>query len=60
MVYVFALSGRTLETHPVLVDWPTNCAFGGMGLDILYVTTHGGHLFRAVNTPKKRSVLFSG
>ena len=60
MVYVFALSSRTLETHPVPVDWPTNCAFGGMGLDILYVTTHGGYLFRAANTAKKGSVLFSG
>ena len=60
MVYVFAPSGRILETHPVPVDWPTNCAFGGRGLDILYVTTHGGHLFRVANTGKKGSVLFPG
>ncbi|MBT98744.1 MAG: gluconolactonase [Dehalococcoidia bacterium] len=60
MVYVFAPSGRILETHPVPVDWPTNCAFGGRGLDILYVTTHGGHLFKVANTGKKGAVLFPG
>ncbi len=50
LIHVFAPSGRIIETHPVPVDWPTNCAFGGPGLDTLYVTTHGGHLFR-VNNP---------
>ena len=58
MVYVFSPSGRVLETHPVPVDWPTNCAFGGRGLDTLYVTTHGGHLFRVSNTGRRGSVLF--
>ena len=33
-----------------LVARPTNCAFGGRGLDILYVTTHGGHLFKVANS----------
>ena len=27
MIYVFAPSGRVLETHPVPVDRPTNCTF---------------------------------
>ena len=58
MVYVFSPTGRVLETHPVPVDWPTNCAFGGRGLDTLYVTTHGGHFFRINNTGRRGSVLF--
>ncbi|MBI2872655.1 MAG: SMP-30/gluconolactonase/LRE family protein [Chloroflexi bacterium] len=47
MIYVFAPSGRVLETHPLPADRPTNCTFGGPGLRDLYVTTIGGHLFRA-------------
>ncbi|MEC8856295.1 MAG: SMP-30/gluconolactonase/LRE family protein [Chloroflexota bacterium] len=58
MVYVFSPAGRVLETHPVPVDWPTNCAFGGRGLDTLYVTTHGGHFFRINNTGRRGLVLF--
>ena len=58
MLYVFSPSGRVLETHPVPVDWPTNCAFGGHGLDTLYVTTHGGHLFRVSNTGRRGLVLY--
>jgi gluconolactonase len=60
MVYVFSPAGRVLETHPVPVDWPTNCAFGGCALDTLYVTTHGGHFFRIDNTGRRGSVLFPG
>ena len=58
MVHVFYPSGRLLETHPVPVDWPTNCAFGGRGLETFYVTTHGGHLFRVSNTGLRGSVLY--
>jgi gluconolactonase len=58
MIYVFSPTGRVLETHPTPVDWPTNCACGGRGLDILYVTTHGGHLFKVASTGHKGSVLF--
>ena len=54
MVYVFSPTGRVLETHPVPVNWLTNCAFGGRGLDTLYVTTHGGHFFRINNTRAAR------
>ncbi len=50
MVYLFAPSGRVLETHPVPVDRPTNCTFGDRGLDTLYITTGGGHLSRVGNT----------
>jgi len=47
MIYVFAPSGRVLETHPVLAIRPTNCAFGGADMTTLFVTTTEGHLFRA-------------
>ena len=47
MIYVFAPNGRILETHPLRVDRPTNCCFGDADMQTLYVTTGGGHLFRA-------------
>ena len=47
MIYVFAPSGRVLETHPIRVDRPTNCCFGDADMRTLYITTGGGHLFRA-------------
>ena len=58
MVYVFSPTGRVLETHPVPVNWLTNCAFGGRGLDTLYVTTRGCHFFQINNTRRRGSVLF--
>ncbi len=58
LIYVFAPSGRVLETHPVPVNWPTNCAFGDPGLDALYVTTGGGHLFRVRNTGRRGWLLW--
>ena len=53
LIYVFAPSGRVLETHPMPpgVDRATNCSFGDAGLGTLYVTTGGGgHLFRVRDT----------
>ena len=47
MIYVFSPFGEVLETHPVPEDRPTNCTFGDANLRTLYVTTGGGHLFRA-------------
>lgn len=47
MIYVFSPTGRILETHPLRVDRPTNCCFGGPDMKSLYVTTGGGHLFKA-------------
>jgi len=46
-VMVFAPSGAVLATHALPQDMPINCAFGGAGLDTLYVTTAQGHLLRA-------------
>jgi len=47
MIYVFSPAGRVLATHPLRVDRPTNCCFGDPDMKTLYVTTGGGHLFRA-------------
>jgi gluconolactonase len=47
MIYVFSPSGQVLETHPLNVDRPTNCTFGGDDLTTLYVTTGEGYLLRA-------------
>jgi gluconolactonase len=55
MLYVFAPSGRILETHPmpVGVDMPTNCAFGDANLRTLYMTTLEGQLYRVRNTGRR-------
>ena len=56
LIYVFAPSGRVLETHPMLegVDRATNCTFGDPDLSTLYITTGGGgHLFRVPNTGRR-------
>jgi gluconolactonase len=45
MIYVFAPSGRVLETHP-FPAFPTNCVFGGEEYQTLYVTG-GGCLYKA-------------
>jgi len=47
MIYVFSPSGQVVETHPVPCTRPTNCAFGGDDLSVLYVTSIEGFLFRA-------------
>ena len=57
MIYVFSPAGRVLETHPLSVDRPTNCSFGGPDLTTLYVTTSGGHLFRA-STERRGRLLY--
>lgn len=46
MIYVFAPSGRVLETHPFPIN-PTNCCFGDADLQTLYVTAVDGYLYRA-------------
>ena len=58
MIYVFAPSGRVLETHPVPVDRPTNCTFGDADLGTLYVTSGGGHLFRVRDTGRRGWLLY--
>ena len=46
MIYVFASTGRVLETHPLPAN-PTNCCFGDADLQTLYVTAFDGCLYRA-------------
>jgi gluconolactonase len=58
MIYVFAPGGRVLETHPLPADRPTNCTFAEASLDVLYVTTGGGELFRVANTGRRGHLLF--
>lgn len=50
MIYVFAPNGRVLETHPVPVDRPTNCTFGGPDLRTLFVTSIDGQLLSSRST----------
>ena len=47
MIYVFSPTGQVLEMHPVACKRPTNCAFGGLDLKTLFVTSTEGHLFQA-------------
>lgn len=47
LLYVFAPSGRILETHSIPDPLPTNCCFGGNELRTLYVTGSTGCLYRA-------------
>ena len=54
MIYVFAPSGRVLETHPVPSDRPTNCTFGGPGLSTLYVTAGSGDVYRVETNRRGR------
>ncbi|MBI4194131.1 MAG: SMP-30/gluconolactonase/LRE family protein [Betaproteobacteria bacterium] len=47
MLYVFSPKGAVLESCPAPEDLPMRCAFGDADLDSLYLTTGGGHLYRA-------------
>jgi gluconolactonase len=52
-VAIFAADGTLLEEHPVPAGRPTNCHFGGKDLDVLYVTTMDGRLYRIPDTGRK-------
>ncbi len=51
MLYEFAPNGRVIRTHraPDGADQPTNCTFGGAGLEELFVTFGTGHVYRVTN-----------
>ncbi|MBA3450170.1 MAG: SMP-30/gluconolactonase/LRE family protein, partial [Chloroflexia bacterium] len=50
-IAVFAADGTVLEEHLLpSTGGPTNCIFGGTNLDVLYVTTLDGRLYRVPNT----------
>jgi gluconolactonase len=50
MIYVFEQSGLVRSTHPTPADMPTNCTFGGSGLNELFVTFGTGYLYRVPNS----------
>ncbi|MGE0802298.1 MAG: SMP-30/gluconolactonase/LRE family protein [Lautropia sp.] len=60
MLYVFAPSGRILETVECPVDLPTNCAFGGADLRTLYVTTVDGCVMEARTQVPGRGIPLPG
>lgn len=49
-IAIFATDGTLLEEHPLPAGRPSNCAFGGPALDVLYITTLDGRLYRVANT----------
>jgi len=49
----FSPAGEELERRPFGPGRATNCAFGGRGLDILYVTTEDGHLYALPDTGRR-------
>jgi gluconolactonase len=50
LIYIVSPTGRILETQAFPDDRPMRCAFGGKGLDELYVTSGTGHLWRIRQT----------
>jgi sugar lactone lactonase YvrE len=53
LIYVFSPWGAVIESHPFPADGPNRCCFAGPELDTLYVTTSGGHLYRAKSTGRR-------
>jgi len=47
LIYVFRPNGAVIETHALPDDLPMRCAFGHPELDVLYVTTAKGNLYRS-------------
>jgi gluconolactonase len=47
LISVFSPHGAVIESHAFPADCPNRCCFGGDDLATLYVTTGGGHLYRA-------------
>lgn len=52
-IAIFAPDGTVIEDHPLPAGRPTNCTFGGQDLDVLYVTSITGHLYRVANTGRR-------
>lgn len=53
MIYVFSASGELEEKQPAPADAPARIAFGDADLSSLYLTTDGGHLYRAKGVGRK-------
>jgi gluconolactonase len=52
-IYVFSPSGELEAKHAAPADMPMRVAFGDADMGSLYLTTGGGHLYRAKNTGRK-------
>jgi gluconolactonase len=59
LLYVLTPRGEVLETHPLPDDLPVRCQFAGAALDSLYLTTAGGHLWRAERTTRRGYARFA-
>jgi gluconolactonase len=53
MIYVFSPSGELAEKQPAPADAPARIAFGDADFGSLYLTTDGGHLYRAKGVGRK-------
>jgi gluconolactonase len=53
MIYVLSPAGEVAAKQPAPQDMPMRLAFGDADLSSLYLTTGGGHLYRAKNTGRK-------
>jgi gluconolactonase len=53
MIYVFSPAGELVEKHAAPADMPIRVAFGDADMSSLYLTTEGGHLYRAKDAGRK-------
>ena len=53
MVYVLSPAGEVIEKQRAPADMPMRVAFGDADLSSLYLTTGGGHLYRAKGSGRK-------
>ncbi len=49
-IYIFEPNCLVRATYRTPADSPTNCTFGGAGLDVLFVTFATGHVYQVKNT----------
>lgn len=50
MIYELNESGRVITTHPCPSNEPTNCSFGGVNNDILFITFATGKVYQVKNS----------
>jgi sugar lactone lactonase YvrE len=53
---VFSPKGELTAKHAAPADMPMRVAFGDADMQSLYLTTGGGHLYRAKNTGRRGAV----
>jgi gluconolactonase len=53
MIYVLSPAGEVIHKQAAPADMPMRVAFGDVDLTSLYLTTGGGHVYRATNTGRK-------